>query len=202
MMNGKRPIQYSALALAALLLVSFAIAGSADAAKPEKCKYVDTVDLEYQITLTHDQMVDMYLGLYDYGIVVPEVIVNELMDRESVTITLDGMAHVNVMLSVSGDTMDLNLQGTWRGTILIQTPGYADILLSFKNAQLMGHVNVPSTMEDIDMNVNLHANGKGIINGATENVVFDLDFHVRLLIQNGMVKNMYFDLPEWTDLLV
>ncbi|MFA5313032.1 MAG: hypothetical protein WC375_06945 [Methanomassiliicoccales archaeon] len=194
---NKNLVKYPALALAAILLASFAMAGSANAGNNESCKYVDNVQLQGSVTLEQDELWELGIMLYDMGIELPDEVYEELMELEYVTITVDGRAHINMKLTEGQDAMDIKLHVVYHGTILIQTNLYPDIMMDFKNAQLMLHVSVTGDCEDIDLNANFHTNGVLVIGDEEENIVLNLDTHIKIVVHDGEIMNLKIALPEW-----
>lgn len=195
-MNGKM-VKYPAFALAVALLISFAVAGNVAAANNEKIKYVDTVHVEGGVTVQPEDLA----FLLDSGIEIPEDILMQLASIDEITIHLDGMAHVNLMISEKKGEMDVKLQAFWHGTICIQATDMPDILLDFKNAQLMLHVTMACGSGEIDINANFHTNADMTIGCESESMVLDLDIHVKLLVQDGELKNLKIGVPEWFELV-
>ncbi|MFA5313002.1 MAG: hypothetical protein WC375_06780 [Methanomassiliicoccales archaeon] len=190
-------VKYPALAMAAVLLVSFAAAGSANAGINEGCKYVDTIQLEGSVTLEQEDLWELGMMLYDMGIELPDDLVEELMELDHVTIGVEGKAHVNLKMTEGQDAMDFKIHAVWHGTILIQTDEYPDIMMDFKNAQLMLHLSVTGDSEDIDVNANFHTNGVLVIGNEEDNIALNLDIHIRIMVQEGEITNLMFVLPEW-----
>jgi len=195
-MNSKM-VKYPALALAAALLISFAVAGNVAAANNEKIKYVDTVHVEGGITIHPEDLA----FLLESGIEIPEDILMQLAEIDEITIYVDGLAHVNLMVSEKKGVTDVNLQAFWHGTIAIQADDMPEIVLDFKNAQLSLHVSVDCANEQIDINANFHTNADMTINGESESMILDLDIHVKLLVQDNEVKNLKIGVPEWFELV-
>ncbi|OPY31351.1 MAG: hypothetical protein A4E32_01804 [Methanomassiliicoccales archaeon PtaU1.Bin124] len=190
-------VKYSAMALAALLLISFGVAGSANAVSQEKVKYVDTFRVQGEVTLGPEE----FLALYEAGM-IPECIAQQIVDSgiTSVNIYFDGLAHVNLKITQKGEMTDIDLQAFWHGHICIEAMQGDDVMfcatLDFKNAQLSMHLKA-TTAEDMDINANFHTNAVAIICGYEEEVTLDLDFHIKVLVQDGELKNLKLSVPEW-----
>jgi hypothetical protein len=197
MRTGTKSMKYPALAIAAILLLSFGMASSASAANSEKVRFVETVHVKGGITIYQEDLV----FLADPELGIPIELLQQLSGVEYVNIYVDGLAHVNLMISQKNDAMDVHLQAFWHGTICIMAEGLPTITLDFKNAHLLLHANLACDSE-FDLNVNLHTNGDMTIGDRSEGITLDLDTHIKINVQNGELKNLKISIPEWVGLVL
>jgi hypothetical protein len=197
MQNGTKMMKYPAMAIAAILLLSFGMAGSVSAGSGEKVRFVETVQVQGGITIYQEDL--MFLADPELGI--PIELLQQFSDVEYVNIYVDGLAHVNLMITEKNDAMDVHLHAFWHGTICIMAEGLPAVTLDLKNAHLLLHANLACDSE-FDLNVNWHTNGDMTIGDSSEKIKLDLDTHIKINVQNGELKNLKISLPEWLGLVL
>jgi hypothetical protein len=197
MHDGTKMIKYPALAIAAILLLSFGMASSASATNDGKVRYVDTVHMQGGVTIQPEDLA----FLLESGLEIPEDILIQLASIDEIHIEVDGLAHINLMITEKKNMVDVHLQAFYHGTICITAEGLPSITLDFKNAQLMLHVSL-ACGSDLDLNTNLHMNGEMTIGDNAESISLDLNVHIKIVIHDSELKNLRISVPEWVDLLL
>jgi len=195
----KNLLKYPALAVAALLMLTFVAAGTAKADGGFNDPNQMTMPIKFETDIPLADLEGLLLYLMESGVELPpclvDEIVSEYMEGGSVHIAVDGTVWLSLKCTERCGVKDFILQGMWSGDILIQVGDLA-VQMHIKCFTLVVHWWGNCDPAKLNLNLNFLSCGTVKVCGPCGNDVFDYRLDGKVAIKNGriMTWNMC---PGW-----
>jgi len=196
----KNLLKYPALAVTALLLLTFMAAGSAKADGGFNDPNQMTVPIKFEADIPLADLEGLLIYVQGSGVELPSCLVEELakvyMEGGSAHIAVDGTVWVNLKCSERYGMKDFILQGMWSGDILIQV-GDLSVQMHIKCFTLAVHWWGNSCdPAKLNLNINFLSCGTVTVNAPCGSDVFDYRLDGKIAIKNGRVMTWNMS-PAW-----
>jgi hypothetical protein len=195
----KNLLKYPALAVAALLLLTFAAAGSARADggfnDPNQVK----VPIKFETDIPLAELDGLLMYVIGSGIELPSCLVQEIakeyQEGGSAHIAVDGTVWLNLKVSEKYGMKDYILQGMWSGNILVQV-GEVSVLLHLMCFTLNVHWWGSCDPAKLNLNINFLSCGNAAISGACGTGNYNVHLDGKICVRNGKIQTWTMS-PEW-----
>ncbi|OPY31350.1 MAG: hypothetical protein A4E32_01803 [Methanomassiliicoccales archaeon PtaU1.Bin124] len=192
-------LKYPAIAVAALLLLSFGLTANASAASTSSMKYQETVPVVWEGDIPLEDLEPLFVILQNCEIEIPECLLEELatvyLEGGSVHIAVNGMAYISLTMTERYGLKDILFQGSWTGTILIVV-GEFSVLFDMNCAHLSVRTIGTTSCTNMNVNILFCTNGHADIAGPCGDFTFNLNTEGKIRIRSSHIL-MWSLSPEW-----